>query len=98
MGYNRTGSLSTSLISEWIKNPGFSCTPPIRILAHNGLRGPGRVPDNTKIDFKNTPSGTPLKGKNNAPQFDRFWVFATNRGDNFRGGQQGSIFVFTTGP
>jgi len=87
---------SNSLISDWINNPKFSWTPSIRIVAHKGPREPDRVPDDTKSGQKNTPYRTPLKGKHNAPQFDRFWIFATNCGDNFRGGQIGSIFVFTT--
>jgi hypothetical protein len=97
VGSRQDPDISNSLISDWINNPKFSCTPPIRILAHNGLRGPDRVPDDTKSGQKNTPYRTPLKGKYNAPQFDRFRVFATNNGDNFRGGQNGFIFVFTTG-
>ena len=48
---------------------------PIRILAHNDLRGPDRVPDDTKFDQKNTPYRTPPKGKYNAPLFDRFSGF-----------------------
>ena len=66
-------------------------------MAYNDLRGPDHGPDDTMSTEKNTPYKTPLKGKNNAPQFDQFWIFATNHGDNFRGGQNGSIFVFTTG-
>jgi len=42
----------TSLISEWINNLNFSCIFHIRIIAHVGLRGPDRVPDNTKSDQK----------------------------------------------
>jgi hypothetical protein len=33
----------------------------------------------------------------NSSQFSRFLILATNRGDNFHGGQYNSIFVFTTG-
>jgi hypothetical protein len=51
-----------------------------------------------KSGQKNTLFRTPLKGKYKTPQFDRFFIFATNRGDNFRGEQNGSIFVSTTGP
>jgi hypothetical protein len=69
---------------------------PIRSLAHDGLWGPDRVPDETKPDQKNTLYITPLKGKYNDPQFDRFWIFATNCRDNVHGGQNNSIFVFTT--
>ena len=42
--------LSNSLISDWINDPKFSCIRSIRIMAYNVLRGPDRVPDNTKFD------------------------------------------------
>jgi hypothetical protein len=76
----------------------FSSTPPIRIRAPIESRGPDRVPDHQPVDQKNTPPRTPLKGIYNSLQFVRFLIFATNRGDNFRGEQMRPVFVFTTGP